>query len=196
MPCTTLNGPSEGTSFVDKFDTFLFDCDGVIWQGKHLIPGVRLVLENLKRLGKRILFVTNNSTKSRASYLEKFTSLGIETSEDNIFGSSYCAAYYMANNLKFPKNKKIYVFGMGGIIDELESFGFSWVGSEQDDENVKDLDEMAHLQYDSAVSAVLVGFDLHMNYKKLAKAYHYLENKDCLFLATNDDLTFPFPGMM
>lgn len=82
---------------------------------------------------------------------------------------------------------------MGGVIDELESFGFSWL---QDDENVKDFEEMSNLDYDPAVSAVLVGFDLHMNYKKLAKAYHYLENKDCLFLATNDDLTFPFPGII
>lgn len=91
MPFKTLNGSLEGAAFVDKFDTFLFDCDGVIWQGNNLIPGVHSVLETLKRLGKRILFVTNNSSKSRASYLEKFASLGIETGIDNIFGSSYCA---------------------------------------------------------------------------------------------------------
>jgi 4-nitrophenyl phosphatase len=91
MPFKTLNGSLEGAAFVDKFDTFLFDCDGVIWQGNNLIPGVHSVLETLKRLGKRILFVTNNSSKSRTSYLEKFASLGIHTGIDNIFGSSYCA---------------------------------------------------------------------------------------------------------
>jgi ribonucleotide monophosphatase NagD (HAD superfamily) len=31
----------------------------------------------LKSMGKRLIFVTNNSTKSRAGYLKKFHSLGL-----------------------------------------------------------------------------------------------------------------------
>lgn len=50
------------------------------------------------------------------------------------------------------------------------------------------------------IGAVLVGFDLHINYKKIAKAFHYLKYNDkCHFVATNNDLTYPnhghlFPG--
>lgn len=52
------------------------------------------------------------------------------------------------------------------------------------------------------VSAVVIGFDLHFNYKKLAQAHCYLrENKDCRYFATNTDATYPadgrlFPGML
>ena len=191
MSFVTLNGPTNSEYFVDKYDTFLFDCDGVIWQGNQLIPGVKRVLDILQSKGKRILFVTNNSTKSRASYLQKFQLLGIDTSLDNIFGSSYCAAYYMANTLKFSRTEKVYVFGMSGVTEELESFAINWVGSLHDSENIQDMSQINELEYDSGVTAVLVGFDLHLNYKKLAKAYTYLQNQETLFLATNDDLTLP-----
>ena len=33
--------------------------------------------------------------------------------------------------------------------------------------------------------------DTDFNYRKLAMAHLYLEKKECLFLATNDDLTYP-----
>jgi 4-nitrophenyl phosphatase len=60
--------------------------------------------------------------------------------------------------------------------------------------------EMASIEPDPSIGAVLFGFDLNLNYKKLAKAYTYLTScKECLFLATNDDSTFPtgkriYPG--
>ena len=56
--------------------------------------------------GKQLVFVTNNSTKSRAGYLGKFTSLGLNISADEIYSSSYAAAAYL-ESVKFPSNKKV-----------------------------------------------------------------------------------------
>ena len=59
---------------------------------------------------------------------------------------------------------------------------------------------MSQIMPDPTIGAVLFGFDLNINYHKLAKAYTYLSsNPNCHFLATNDDLTFPagervYPG--
>lgn len=45
---------------------------------------------------------------------------------------------------------------------------------------------------DPSIGAVMCGFDSKINYTKLAKAHRYLrENKDCIFMLTNDDRTFP-----
>lgn len=177
--------------FLSRFDTFLFDCDGVIWHGNDMIPNVKSVLSQLVATGKRIMFVTNNSSKSRKTYLKKFEALGIDTTIDHIFGSSYCAAYYMANDLKFPKDRKVYVFGSRGVTDELDEVGLKWVGSNLDAENITDVSEMSNVDLEEGVGAVLVGFDLDMNYKKLGKAHQHLMNPDTIFLATNDDKTFP-----
>ena len=64
--------------WIDQMDTFVLDCDGVLWLGNTLLPRVTETLDRLRSLGKRLLFVTNNSTKSRTAYLQKFKSLGLQ----------------------------------------------------------------------------------------------------------------------
>ena len=55
--------------------------------------------------GKRLVFVTNNSTKSRAGYTSKFKSLGLNVTAEEIFSSSFAAAAYLEST-NFPKDKK------------------------------------------------------------------------------------------
>ena len=56
---------SMAATLIDSVDVFIFDCDGVIWKGDSLIEGVPAILDKLRAAGKKIFFVTNNSTKSR-----------------------------------------------------------------------------------------------------------------------------------
>ena len=58
-------------------DCIVMDCDGVLWQGDKLLPGVRESIQLLREMGKRLVFVTNNSNKSRRQYVHKFETLGI-----------------------------------------------------------------------------------------------------------------------
>lgn len=62
---------------LQKYDAWVFDLDGTLWKGNTLIDGVVQVLSLLKRLGKTIIYVTNNSTKSRSSYAKKLEALGL-----------------------------------------------------------------------------------------------------------------------
>ena len=86
---------AEKAALIDNTEVFVFDCDGVIWKGDTLIDGVPETLEFLKSKGKRLFFVTNNSTKSRAGYLKKFLSLGLKIEADEIYSSSFAAAAYL-----------------------------------------------------------------------------------------------------
>ncbi|KAI8915869.1 HAD-like domain-containing protein [Gorgonomyces haynaldii] len=183
---------------IADFDTFLLDCDGVVWHGNHLIPGVKQVIEQLKGLGKQVLFVTNNASKSRKDYIAKFAKLGITITEDDVFGSAYASAYYMANTLNL-KGEKVYVVGMKGLTHELESCGIQWAGSYLDNENITDMTDVEGIVPDPAIKAVVLGFDLDINYKKIAKAFTYVNSQNCHFIATNADSTYPtndriFPG--
>ncbi|KAK2605218.1 hypothetical protein N8I77_008072 [Diaporthe amygdali] len=197
----------DGTAineFLDKFDTFLLDCDGVLWSGDHLFPGIAETIQLLRSKGKRTVFVTNNSTKSRAEYLKKFESKGIPGSVDDVFGSAYSAAIYISRILALPAPKnKVFVLGEAGIETELRSEGVSFVGG-TDPTFRRDITEadFAGLAdgslLDPDVGVVLAGLDFHVNYLKLATAYQYLA-RGARFLATNTDSTLPmnhgfFPG--
>jgi 4-nitrophenyl phosphatase len=43
-----LNTREEYATLLDKYDTFLFDCDGVLWNGDLVVEGVTDVLGLLR----------------------------------------------------------------------------------------------------------------------------------------------------
>jgi hypothetical protein len=73
-----FNTKKDSLDFIESIDTFLLDCDGVIWIEQCLLPDIQATITWLRSLGKRLFFITNNSTKSRQEYVEKFGKLGIQ----------------------------------------------------------------------------------------------------------------------
>ena len=154
--------------------------------------------------GKKIVFVTNNSTKSRSDYQKKLTSMGIPSNVDEIFASAYSSAIYIARILKLPAPKnKVFVLGESGIETELRTEGVEFIGGTDPafrrditPEDYKGIADGSLL--DENVGIVLAGLDFHVNYLKLSHAYQYLA-RGAKFLATNTDSTLPsnntfFPG--
>ena len=45
-----LSSKQDYENLLDKYDTWLFDCDGVLWEGDRLIDGATEVLGILRRL--------------------------------------------------------------------------------------------------------------------------------------------------
>ncbi|GAB0131795.1 hypothetical protein EsDP_00000254 [Epichloe bromicola] len=182
--------------FIDKFDTFLFDCDGVLWSGDHVFEGVPETIRMLKAKGKRTVFVTNNSTKSRQDYLKKLSNLHIPCEKEDVFGSSYSAAVYISRILKQPPGKnKVFVIGEAGVEAELAAEGIPCIGGTDEkfrrDMVPEDFQGLADGSLlDPEVGVVLCGLDFHINYLKLSTALHYLK-KGAVFLATNTDSTLP-----
>ncbi|XP_072092232.1 phosphoglycolate phosphatase 1A, chloroplastic isoform X1 [Arachis hypogaea] len=173
---------------IDSVETFIFDCDGVIWKGDKLIEGVPETLDMLRsKVGKRLVFVTNNSTKSRKQYGKKFETLGLDVSEEEIFASSFAAAAYL-KSIDFPKDKKVYVIGEDGILKELELAGFQYLGGPEDGDKKIELKPGFLMEHDHDVGAVVVGFDRYFNYYKIQYGTLCIrENPGCLFIATNRD---------
>lgn len=140
--------------------------------------------------------MTNNSTKSRQEYLEKFTSLGIPSDVEEIFGSAYSSAIYISRILKLaPPKNKVFVIGEAGVENELRSEGIPFIGGtdpafrrDLTPEDAKGIADGSLLDPD--VGCVLVGLDFHINYLKLGYAFQYLR-RGAVFLATNLDSTFP-----
>jgi 4-nitrophenyl phosphatase len=44
-------------TLLDKYDTWIFDCDGVLWHGDRIIDGVVDVLKFLRQKSEHSLFI-------------------------------------------------------------------------------------------------------------------------------------------
>ncbi|KAF9542286.1 hypothetical protein EC957_002170 [Mortierella hygrophila] len=201
MPSTTtvpqkLTTVDQYKTFLDKYDTFLLDCDGVLWHGSHVLDGILDTVKFLRENGKQLVFVSNNSTLSRKNYVKKFAKLGIHAEEKDIFSSSFATALYLRNILNFPKDKRAFVIGESGIVDELKEVGIETCGASEDTGVVMAHGDFGSIEQDPTIGAVVCGFDINLNYRKLAKAFTYLNNKEqnAHFILTNDDSTFPAPN--
>ena len=130
--------------------------------------------------------------------------MGIPATLEEVFSSSYSAAVYISLILRpaAPKNK-VFVLGEAGIETELSAAGIPHIGG-IDPRLRRDITPADYAgiasgkSLDPEVGVVLCGLDFHLNYLKLALAFHYIKN-GATFLATTGDTTLPsseslFPG--
>lgn len=186
MACERLT-KSSAKALVDCVDNILFDCDGVLWDGRGVIPGSLEAVTKLRNMGKKIYYITNNSSKTREQYLKKCREFGYPATEDEIVCTAYVAALYL-RNLDFMD--KVYVVGNPAMGKELDLQGIrhTGIGPLPFHGDVADFIEM---KPDPEIKCVLVGFDGHLSYLKILQAATYLQNPNCLFLATNEDSHLP-----
>lgn len=85
-------------------------------------------LQALRQRGLRLLFLTNNSSKSRRQYLRKFQSLGIQAAPEEVVPTSYTAAAYL-RSISFAQ--RALVLGTEGMAHEMEEAGIDYCTWEQ-----------------------------------------------------------------
>ncbi len=146
---------------------FILDVDGVICRGsKPIAAGVEGV-KKLLDMGKKVVFVSNNSTRSRRMLIERFRGFGIEVEEKSLIVATYATASYLR---KFGK-LDVFTTGEEGLIEELELAGHRIV------------------DYDDA-ECLVVASNRKLDYDLMTKAL-----RCCLrverYVATNPDKIFP-----
>jgi hypothetical protein len=52
-----LSCPDDYISLLENFDTWMFDCDGVLWRGTHLVEGARDVIALLRSRREMLFFL-------------------------------------------------------------------------------------------------------------------------------------------
>ena len=75
-------------SLWDLYDTFVFDVDGVLLWGSSPLGQVGEALRLLRLKGKRLVFLTNTSAKTRMDCANGLRRAGIEAAEDEVSRAS------------------------------------------------------------------------------------------------------------
>ena len=79
-----------------RYKGFVVDCDGVIWRGERAIKEALETLQVLMRSGCRVVFLTNNPTRTRGQYARRLRELGLGVDEEQIVTRGYVAARVLA----------------------------------------------------------------------------------------------------
>ncbi|MCK5304121.1 MAG: HAD-IIA family hydrolase [Candidatus Heimdallarchaeota archaeon] len=167
-----------------RFNTFLFDGDGVIYTENNPLPGGIEFIELLQKRGKKVFILTNNSTKIRSEFKEKFSAFGLDLPVECILSSAYLTAHYIS---KEKPSARVYVVGEEGLKKELESLGVEIVNRNEE----MNEDDIFALNLEN-IDYVVTGMDRRLNYVKISRAVNLLmSNKETKFIATNADFTFP-----
>ena len=209
LSASHLDG-SAVRELVHSIDTFVFDCDGVLWRGEELVPGTAEALAALRRAGKRLLFVTNNGAKSRAGAAAKFEALGVPRGlvpAGDVVTGAYSAARYLAARPEFAapaagrRPVALFLGAHEGLGAELADAGIEAVcaaeGAEQGPGQPMTAARFAALPGQLAlppgafVAAVVAGVDVTLTFAKVARAALALQDPRCLFVATNLDTNIP-----
>lgn len=189
----------EVKDWLDSFDTVMTDCDGVLWTGSEAIQGSPEMIQKFRELGKRVFYVTNNSTKHRREYKTKVDKLGFGGDLEEIVGTAYLAAEYLVQQKFDKENKIVYVVGSSGITQELDDVGIKYLPIGPDvipEEGGWSLETLKFqpVSLDPKVGAVIAGFDINISFKKILKGASYANVPNTMFVATNTDEQFPMKG--
>jgi HAD superfamily hydrolase (TIGR01457 family) len=149
---------------------YLLDMDGTIYLGEALIDGAEKFLKTIKEKGKRYIFLTNNSSKNKTSYVDKLNKLGIQASEEEVFTSGEATTMYLK---KQKKGAKVYLLGTKALEEEFEREGFV-------------LEKERH----KSIDYVVLGFDTTLTYEKLWAACEYI-SEGVEYIATHPDFNCP-----
>ena len=150
-------------------ELFLFDMDGTLYLGDEIFDGAVELMEDLPALGKKYIYLTNNSSRAGTDYITRLKGFGFPCEAENVFTSGMATGMYLNQN--YP-GAKVYLVGTRAFRKELLSYGIHLV--EEDAE------------------IVVVGFDTELVYEKLNKACHFLR-RGATFIAANPDWVCPMP---
>lgn len=159
------------TRFIDAYDSAMFDLDGVVYLGPEAVEGVPAALAELRELGVKVGFVTNNAGRSADVVVEQLNHLGIECRLSDVVTSPQAIAQVMRAEL--PEGAKVQVCGAQALADEMTAAGFTVV-SDFTEEPV----------------AVVQGYDPNLSWPSLDNAGFAIQH-GARWFGTNTDISRP-----
>jgi len=153
----------------DAYDCLLLDLDGVLFRGDEAIPAAPPTLAELRRAGAKLVFLTNNSSRTPEQVAAKLTGVGIVAEPAEVVTSALATAELLATR----GGGRAFVVGQEGVRRALEEAGIDVVDGQP-----------------ARTDLVVVGFDGSVTYDRLKRAC-LLVQRGAALVATNADASYP-----
>ena len=165
----------ENLKFPTEFyDAYIFDMDGTIYLGDHLLPGAKRLIEELRRRDIPVRFLSNNPTKDPHLYVDKLERLDIPTPLEDIANTVVTMTRWLKEH---HPDKTVFPIAEQPLIDALQDAGIT----------ISDDPEK--------IDIVIASYDRTFDYHKLQIAFDAIWfHKRAILVATNPDRYCPFPG--
>ncbi|WP_344048201.1 HAD-IIA family hydrolase [Nocardioides panacihumi] len=116
----------------EVYDLLMLDLDGVVYVGGHAVPGAPRHLEDVRRRGHRLAFITNNASRPPKAVAEHLTELGVPADARDVVTSAQAAARLLHDRL--GAGVPVVALGAEGLVEALAAEGLVPVGVEDDAE--------------------------------------------------------------
>ena len=157
-------------TLLKETDAFLFDLDGTVYLDETPIGDVKGTLARLRAMHKRIVFLTNNSSKTEVEYRQKLTRIGLWGEGDLVYTSAMATAEHVA--ARFP-HKRVYLLATDAVKEEFSR-------------TVPLVEE--------APDVVILAYDTTLTFAKMKRFNEFLAG-GAVFLATHPDAVCPTAGV-
>ncbi len=155
------------TKDIKDVELFLFDLDGTVYIGDNEIEGSFEAVNELRKMGKRICFFTNNSSRMHTDYIARLNNLGLRVYSDEIYTSGQVTCEYILDHFR---GNKVYLLGNERLRSEFLLYGI----------------ELSDTDPDIAV----LGFDTTLTYDRLYQFCKFIK-KGIPYIATHPDFNCP-----
>ena len=86
---------TNAKEILEKKKLFVFDMDGTIYLGERVFPEAAAFIRRLRENGKRVLFFTNNASRTPEFYMVRLSGMGFEPKRSEIMTSGDVTAAYL-----------------------------------------------------------------------------------------------------
>lgn len=156
------------------YDAYIFDMDGTIYLGDHLLPGVKRTIQELRKRGIPVRYLSNNPTKDPQQYVEKLQRLGLPTDISEIANTVVTMTRWLKEH---HPGAVVFPIAEEPLINAFRNAG------------IKMSEDPAE------IDIVVASYDRTFDYRKLQIAFDAIWfHKRAFLVATNPDRYCPFPG--
>jgi len=155
----------------DDHDLVLLDLDGVVYIGREAVPGAADALDEARRRGTRLAFVTNNAARPPDDVARHLRSLGVVAKPTDVVTSAQAAARMVAARL--PTESRVLALGGPGVARALEDEGLVAVFAAEDQP-----------------AAVVTGYGPDLTWRQIMRAAVLIQG-GLPWVACNADWTIP-----